>query len=69
MQAWVRDGKVHFILPSEYDPEDMGPIYEVSWYDHENLEEVRLAARQAQRASDAVERRLAAKLVKEQNND
>ncbi len=66
MAAWVKDGKVHFILPSEHEPEEMGKIYNVTWYDHENLEEVRLVARQAQRAVEAVERRLAAKLIREQ---
>ncbi len=65
MHAWVKDGKVHFVLPSEFEPEEMGKIYPVSWLDHENLEEIRLVARQAQRAVETYERRLAAKLIKE----
>lgn len=68
MHAWVKDKKVHFILPSEYDAEEMGPIYEVSWFDNENLEEMRLVARAAQRALDAAERRLAAKLIRDNPN-
>ncbi len=65
MHAWVKDGRIHFVLPEDSNPEEMGKIYPVSWLDHQNLEEIRLAARQAQRAVETYERRLAAKLIKE----
>ena len=64
--AWVRDGKIYFILPTEHEPETMGQIFELTWFEDETLCELRELARKARVTADTFERRLAAKLVKEQ---
>lgn len=67
MHAWINDETVVVtILPSEAEPEMMGPIYKISYHDMETMEELAQMRKMVTRAEQDFHRRLAAKLRKEQ---
>ncbi len=69
MYAWVKDGKVHFIVPSEHEPEEMGPLYKIKWTDVQTLDALRELFRKAQRTLNDFEGRLAAQILKENESN
>lgn len=66
MHAWIKDDKIHFILPSEHEPEAMGPIYRLSFEDAETLDDARSLAAAARLNVEMLERRIIRKLQREQ---
>ncbi len=64
MHCWVSEDRVHTILPSEYNADDMGPIYKMSYMEGEVLELMQQNLRKAQRDLKEYERMLAATLRK-----
>ena len=66
MKAWIYEGKVQFILPSEADPDTMGKIYDLKWYETQTYYDMESVVRSAQQAFDDYNRRLTALLIREQ---
>ncbi len=69
MHAWVKDGRIHQILPQEFEPEEMGKIYRLSRVESEALDELASIRIAAQAAEARFHRLLAHTLVKEQGDD
>ncbi len=66
MHAWIKDGTVVTILPAEHEPDEMGPVYQVSYHDSETLFDLAHMRANIVRMEKDFHKRLAAKLRKEQ---